>query len=162
MRVFASILCCSALAFACSDEGSGAGGRSSQDTSKINVNSDFRKLVRGALGAYQHEVEATCPCRVEEGAFESNEECLERSGHDDEFADCVADKLKPSEDREMREALHCMMKRYQARAACTEENGCDLDDVTACTDELAECPLLDPQALTRALQGCPGGSLLGR
>lgn len=167
MRVFASMFVCGSVLAACGgDGGGGTGGESggkAADTRKITVDSDFRTLVAGALGQYQHETEASCPCKVEDGDFESEKECIERLGHDEEFVDCVVDKLKSqSGDKELRAALHCAMRRYEARAECVEDNGCGLEEVTACYEDIDECPVLDPRALTVVVTECPGGSLLGR
>jgi hypothetical protein len=141
------------LALACGDAAPDA---------PVDRSSELRDLVGGLLGQYTREVEATCPCRARDGDFASTDECVAKLGHDPSFADCVTDKISDRDNAELREALACMRERYERRARCLEREGCELNASEACYAAAPECPVLDPQALSRALRECPGGTLLGR
>lgn len=154
MRVCTWLLLAGVLA-ACGKDGSAGDG-------KITVDSDLGTLVGGLIESIGVEMEATCPCQVEKGNFESNEECLKRFSYEEDFAECATEKLKKREDREMHAALYCMIGRHRARAACVEERGCDDDELADCYREIEECPMLDPQSFTPVITECPSGSLLGR
>ena len=135
---------------------------SRSDAVEITPDFDVRTLVHGVLAEYQREVEVSCPCRVARGDFSSETECVAKLGHDETFARCTADKLAQHDDPALRVALHCTMQQYGARATCAEAHDCETDALLACYDRVQTCPVLDPEALTHALTGCPGGSLLSR
>jgi hypothetical protein len=154
MRVCTFLLVASMLG-GCGKSGDTEGG-------EVTPDSDLRKLVSAVITSFQEEIEATCPCQVEKGAFPTNEACLERLSHDDSIVGCATEKLRVNEDREMRVALHCAIGRFRARADCVDESGCDDNALADCYDAVDECPMVDPQAWTPVVTECPGGSLLGR
>jgi hypothetical protein len=117
---------------------------------------DFRALVGGVFAEYMHEVEVSCPCRVEDGAFASMDECLRRLALPPSFADCVSEELQPSDSAELRSALSCLTQQYKVRADCLDSHSCAPEHVAPCYEQVLDCPVLDPQALTRALRECPG------
>lgn len=123
---------------------------------------ELRELVAGLISQYTREVEATCPCRARDGDFASVDECTEKLGHRPSFAECVADQIAELDSDELRRSLRCMRQRYEERARCLEQRGCGLHEAEVCYAASRECPVLDPEALSRALLECPGGTLLGR
>jgi hypothetical protein len=139
----------------------GCGGGDEED-SPTTPQSDFRSLVHGLFSEYMHEVEVSCPCRVEEGAFASMAECLHRLGLGPSFPDCVSEELQASDSPELRSALSCSMQQYKLRADCLDSHSCKPEYVAPCYEQVLDCPVLDPQALTRALRECPNGPLPSR
>jgi hypothetical protein len=156
MRVFSSLLVFGFLG--CS------GGDADDDDEDLRgtPQSDLQSLVRGVFAEYMHEVVVSCPCRVEDGAFASMDECLRRLGLPPSFADCVSDELQPSDSAALRSALACMTQQYKVRADCLDSHSCAPEHVAPCYEQVLDCPVLDPQALTRALRDCPGGAPLSR
>jgi hypothetical protein len=126
--------------------------------------SEFHAVVREFLAEYNREVEVTCPCRVEQMAFTSLEECIGKTGEKPELVDCVSTMLAPDDTPELRDVLRCRTNQTKLRSDCLEASTCDADQTNACYEMAAamQCAVLDPQLLTRVVYGCPDAMLLAR
>lgn len=104
----------------------------------------------------------TCPCRVETGAFESVEACIDKTGYDQALIECLSAAVAPFDGPELREQLACEARAGKQRSHCLETASCEVISSSACNEHALGCPMVDPQVTTQLLRACPGASVLGR
>ena len=114
------------------------------------------------LTAYNREVEITCPCRVSQGAFESQSECLRKQVLSQSTMDCLNQQFMTADSPELRETARCMAEACETRTTCISSHACDPASIDPCYDLPAACPMFDPQLLTRVFEACPDSILLAR
>jgi hypothetical protein len=119
-------------------------------------------VVARYLDTYNSEVEVTCPCRVSEGSFSSEEECHRKLVISASTERCLSAQFEMADSEGLRASLGCMAELSVARTECIGGSMCEKTKMNACFDTMMECPMLDPQLLTRVFNACPDSILLGR
>jgi hypothetical protein len=165
---------------ACSDKSDAAGNKGGRDAAvqdaatqdaavqdaaaQIDTEPDLKMVLSAAIDGWNREVSIICPCRAEQQAFASEEECVEKLMERDTLLDCAFKVLEPDDSPELREVLSCATRERKPRTDCLEASSCATEDMNKCYEltTTSECPLLDPQIATRVLYACPDAMLLGR
>ena len=115
---------------------------------------DLDTLVAAFLTEYAHEIDVTCPCRVEQHLFPSVQECQRQFGNPISLVDCASRSLAPSDSPELRASLRCSVERFAQRASCLEMHSCDPDDMNKCYVPEDDCGPANGEAFTPILFNC--------
>jgi hypothetical protein len=123
---------------------------------------DLNDLANDWFAAYNNEVAVTCPCRVEQGGFESQAECMRKLVIGQDTIDCLSAQLMLADSPGLRDTVGCMAEASNTRSPCLSSSACSSAAMNACYELPRECPMFDPQLLTRAFNACPDSILLAR
>jgi hypothetical protein len=114
------------------------------------------------LEDYNHEIEITCPCRVQQGLYPSEAECLRAQVLSQDTVTCLSVQFQAEDSTELRASLRCLAEASRSRGDCIAASACDMARLNACYDAAMQCPVPDPQLLTRVFNACPDSILLAR
>jgi hypothetical protein len=115
---------------------------------------DLDTLVAAFLTEYAHEIDVTCPCRVQQHLFPSVQECQRQFGNPIGLVDCATRSLAPSDSPELRASLRCSVERFSQRATCLEMHSCEPDDMNKCYVPEDDCGPTNGEAFTPILFNC--------
>lgn len=110
---------------------------------------DTRVLYEAILAEYATQDAILCPCEVEEGKYESVQQCEGRHVLTDDERECIHGVLMRSKDAVV-ESLWCMLDAEEAFTACVEKVTCAtpgrLDCAIAHSEAIGPCDLPSPVA----------------
>jgi hypothetical protein len=127
---------------------------STQDAAQLGV------VASDYLNEYNREIEITCPCRVEQHSYPSQEDCRRALALSPETVECLIVQLQSAPA--LSPGFACMADLSRMRSDCVASSHCEQTLMNACYEHQAACPMLEPQELTRVFNACPDSILLGR
>ncbi len=115
-----------------------------------------------AVEVYDRSAEAVCTCLTQNGAHESEEDCLALMGSGETWQSCGTEVLEELDSPELRTTIACVIDRMEEQAACYERSMCEPEAMSACGGVPIECLMTDLDILLMLLERCPDLGLLSR
>lgn len=134
------------------------GGDSGASESK----DELREIFAAAIEAYDRQVESHCPCFVENGTYESVEECLGWQMSADDWVSCGTEAIRPHDSPELRANLRCVKERADFNTECNYANECKSPERSTCSENLLLCFAQMSDIVLVLDDKCPDFSLLPR
>jgi hypothetical protein len=141
-----------AVLFACSAQHGPRGGRGSDATPEA---SSLGKLVHEVFSEMERDAELRCVCYVADGAYPSEEDCMDEVGRGASTIGCLEQALQAAPEETLRAPFECMLLALKETNACLETATCD-DPLGLCFAAPHDCPTPDPVLLTQLSRQCPG------
>ncbi|MDD9936056.1 MAG: hypothetical protein OXT09_20760 [Myxococcales bacterium] len=115
-----------------------------------------------AVEVYDRSADAVCTCLTQNGAHESEEDCLALMGSGETWQSCGTEVLEELDSPELRTTIACVIDRMEEQAACYERSMCEPEAMSACGGVPIECLMTDLDILLMLLERCPDLGLLSR
>jgi hypothetical protein len=122
----------------------------------------LRMLVREEIEYYDRRVRAICPCLVESGTYETEQECLDYSLSGPDWVECATRALADFDNPNERAEGQCFADYTREAAECTEAAECDPDKLVTCGVPDPECLAAQSERINALLEMCPDFGLLSR
>jgi hypothetical protein len=119
-------------------------------------------LLTETVAAYDRGAKAGCECVVEQGGFETLDECLTPIKSGPTWIPCGLKVLVANDSPQVRATARCLADALDARTACLSSTRCSSDASLHCPSNAFLCAASDTQLLVELLQACPDLGLLSR
>lgn len=140
---------------ACSDDAEGSDTVDSGPTALMT-------LVQDEVELYDRRIRATCPCLVEDGVYETEQECLDLGLSRPDWAECATMALADYDSAQARADSQCFIDFLRETAECAEAAECDQDQLAICGTPDGECLVQQSERINVILTACPDFGLLSR
>jgi hypothetical protein len=156
-------------AFSCSDDDAAdpqtedaAKAANQSDASSDEPKDELREIFAASIEAYDRQVESHCPCFVQNGAYETVEECLGWQKSGDDWVSCGTEAIRPHDSPELRENLRCVKERADNNTECNNAIACESPERASCSENLLLCFAQMSDIVLVLDDKCPDFSLLPR
>lgn len=139
-----------------------AGAADAGDTDASDPDDELRQIIAESIAAYDRQVESSCPCFVENGGYESVDECLMWQKSADHWVSCGTDAIKAYDSPALRDGIRCLVERADANIACNDMIACNSPERETCNQSLIQCFAQVSEVLLVLDGKCPDFGLIPR
>jgi hypothetical protein len=138
------------------------GAHTTDAASNGDVDGPLMAMLQAAVDQYDRRVRAICPCEVELGTYETEQECLDFALAGPDWARCAAKAIADDDSPASRAGTQCLTEFLEQAAECTEAAQCDTAKLAECGTPSSECLAKANMGITLILAACPDFGLLSR